>query len=93
MKPKTISELQQELGSKVPGILPIVELAGNSRVLIEHHKGILEYGRERIVIKMAYGSICIQGKRLEISEINGVKVVIFGRIDCLSLQNAGRIQV
>ena len=33
----------------LPGV-PIVELAGDRRVLIENHRGVTEYGMERICV-------------------------------------------
>lgn len=84
---KSISDIRSDLAEKVSGVVPVVELAGNSRVLIEHHKGILEYSRDRIVIKMQYGNLSVQGRCLEITEINAVKIVILGKVDCLQLQS------
>ena len=48
----------------VPG-QPIVEIAGDRRVLIENHNGVIGYGRERIRVKVKFGSVCICGCDLE----------------------------
>lgn len=65
---------------------PIVEIAGDRRVLIENHFGVKEYGRERITVKVKYGCICVHGCRLELMRMTKEQLVISGRIDCVTLQ-------
>lgn len=65
---------------------PIVEIAGDSRVLIECHKGVLAYSRERIQVGVRYGSLCICGCGLELVYMSREKLIICGRIDSVSLQ-------
>ena len=69
----------------LPG-LPIVELAGEGRVLIENHFGVKAYTRERIVIKVKYGCVNVCGSHLEILRMTRDQLVICGRIDSVSLQ-------
>ena len=66
--------------------LPVVELGGDRRVLIEHHQKICRYTREEIVIAMEYGQLRIQGQALELARISLAQLVITGRIDSLSLE-------
>ena len=65
---------------------PIVEIAGDCRVLIENHYGIQGYSRERILVKVKYGCICICGGCLEILRMTREQMVIRGRIDGVTLQ-------
>ncbi len=65
---------------------PIVELYGESRVLIEHHGGITEYGNERIQVRVRYGFLCICGSGLRLCRMQGPQLVIMGRIDSVTLQ-------
>ena len=65
---------------------PIVEIAGDCRVLIENHYGIQGYSRERILVKVKYGCICICGGCLEILRMTREQLVIRGRIDGVTLQ-------
>ena len=65
---------------------PIVEIAGDRRVLIENHLGVKAYGRERIVVKMKYGTVCVCGCGLELMRMTRDQLVICGRIDVISLQ-------
>ena len=73
----------------LPGV-PIVELAGERRVVIERHQGMTEYRRERICVKVSYGMVCICGCGLELSRMTRAQLIISGRIDCVQLQRRGR---
>lgn len=73
----------------LPGV-PIVEVAGESRVLIERHGGMTEYSRERICVKVRYGFVCVCGCGLELTRMSREQLVISGRIDCVQLQRRGR---
>lgn len=71
-------------GESIPK-MPLVELAGDSRVLIENHGGVCEYGTERIRVKLSYGQICICGSGMELARMNQEQLVISGRIDTVTL--------
>lgn len=64
----------------------IVEVAGDRRVLIENHFGVKAYGRERIVVKVRYGGVCVCGRDLELLRMTRDQLVIRGRIDSVMLQ-------
>ena len=66
-------------GEAFPG-QPLVELYGDRRVLIEHHGGVTEYGREKIQVKVRYGYLCVCGGCLTAEQL-----VITGRIDSVSI--------
>lgn len=72
-------------GEPMPG-LPVVELAGDRRVLIERHGGVTEYSSERICVKVRYGAVCISGCGLELTCMTREQLVVTGRIDCVQLQ-------
>ena len=71
-------------GEALPGI-PLLELAGEQRVLIEHHRGVTAYGREEISVKVSYGCICVSGEGLELARMTKEQLVITGRIDHIQL--------
>ena len=73
----------------LPGV-PIVELAGERRVLIERHGGMTEYSRERICVKVSYGIISVCGCDLELTKMTKEQLVITGRIDCVQLHRRDR---
>ena len=68
----------------IPG-LPILEIAGDRRVLIEHHSGVLEYRPEQIRIRVAYGTVCVTGCGLELMRMSHRQLLIAGRIDAVCL--------
>lgn len=69
----------------IPG-QTIVEIAGDRRVLIENHFGVKAYGREKILVKVKYGYVCICGCGLELLRMTREQLVIRGRIDAVTLQ-------
>lgn len=75
---------QSELVPLIP--VPIVEIAGDHRVLIENHCGVTAYSRERILVKVGYGCVCICGFGLEIVRMSKEQLIIQGRIDGITLQ-------
>lgn len=69
----------------IPGV-PLVELLGDQRVLIENHNGVSAYGRNEICVKVKYGTISIQGDKLEFVRMTGKQLVITGCIYSVSLR-------
>ena len=65
--------------------VPLVELAGDNRVLIENHGGVCEYGGERIRVRLSYGQLCVCGSGMELARMNQEQLVISGRIDSVTL--------
>lgn len=65
--------------------LPLVEVAGKNRVLIENHLGVLAYSLEEIQIKVSYGKLSVTGTQLKLLEMNREQLVIQGNIDSLAL--------
>lgn len=72
-KPKNISKL------------PLVEIAGKKRVLVENHLGVIGYSSEKIQIRVCYGVLSVSGSGLQFAQINREQLVICGRVDCVSL--------
>ena len=72
-------------GEGIPG-QSLVELLGEHRVLIEGHRGVREYCRERIGVKVNFGIICVCGSGLELAHMTAEQLVIRGRIDGITLQ-------
>lgn len=67
-------------------IQPVVEIGGDSRVLIENHLGVMGYSSERILIKVRFGSISVCGCGLQLVRMTREQLVIHGRIDGISVQ-------
>lgn len=83
-----ISEGLDLPGQPMPGI-PLVEISGENRVLIENHKGVCQYGADKICVKVKYGQIAIQGCGLEMARMTREQLIIRGRIDCVSIIRRG----
>lgn len=86
-----MGKLQQLCGQGkmlIPAMLPVVELVGQGRLLIENHQGVLSYSSEEIKIKVSYGCVIVVGSNLQLMEMSRVKLAICGRID--GLQFLGR---
>ena len=74
-------------GEPIPGI-PIVEIAGDKRVLIEQHCGVTQYGRCRISVKVKYGAVVVIGTGLELTRMTGQQLIVTGKIDCVQLERS-----
>lgn len=66
--------------------LPIVEIAGDCRVLIENHHGIAAYEKKKIQINVKFGGVCVNGCNLEVIRMTKEQLVISGRIHSIELQ-------
>ena len=75
-------------GEPLPGV-PVVELEGDRRVLIERHTGVTEYSGCRICVRVSYGTVAVLGCNLELIRMTKEQVVIAGRIDCVELKRRG----
>lgn len=73
----------------IPGI-PLVEILGCQRVLIENHKGLTMYGCNEIRVKVSYGQLSICGSGLELARMTKQQLIITGQIDGLSLLRRAR---
>lgn len=65
--------------------LPLIELAGDKRVLIENHMGVLAYSNDEIQIKVSYGKVTVSGNNLRFMQMNGEQLVIKGCIENIQL--------
>ena len=80
------ADLQDE---PIPG-LPLVEIAGDRRVLIEHHRGVTQYGSCCISVRVKFGTVVISGSHLELARMTAQQLIITGKIDCVQLERSGR---
>jgi len=70
--------------------IPLIELVGQRRVLIEHHKGVLAYSSEEVQVKVDFGKLSVKGCGLYLSQINSEQLVIHGHIELLQLSGGSR---
>lgn len=64
----------------------VVEIAGYHRVLIEHHCGVIEYGEQRICVRVKFGCICICGVALKLSRMTRQQVIVSGDIISVTME-------
>lgn len=69
--------------------MPLVEIANDRRVLIEHHQGVSSYTAEQVLVRVRYGQICVSGTGLCIARMTRDQLVICGNIDGVTLIRAG----
>lgn len=68
----------------------LIEIAGESRVLIENHFGVSAYSREKIVVKVKFGAVSVCGCSLEMMRMTKEQLIIRGRIDAVTLLRGGQ---
>lgn len=66
-------------------LMPVVEIAGNSRVLVENHCGIHSYQTASICVKVKTGGVQVQGTDLRIQYMTRYRLVITGKIASVAL--------
>lgn len=79
-----LTEAADLAGETIPGI-PVVELLGDQRVLVEGHQGVTEYSTDQIGVKLTWGCLCIRGCGLHLRIMTRERLVVSGRIDALTL--------
>lgn len=65
---------------------PRITVSGGSRVLIEGHRGLLEYSGDRIAAAGAGCRILIKGEGLGLEAMSGRELVITGRLWAVELE-------
>jgi sporulation protein YqfC len=69
-----------ELQHDVALNLPVLHLTGSERLLMENHRGLLEYGRGKIRIASTAGVVEIEGQDLAIKSVGRDEVLVTGNI-------------
>ena len=65
--------------------MPLLELCGEDRILVENHKCVVGYTDEEIIIRVNFGLIQISGDDMKITCVNREQVVIGGNIRNITL--------
>ena len=68
--------------------LPLVELYGGKRILIENHCGVLAYTDNSICVKVKCGQVCVCGSNLNLAMMSRERLVICGRIESVHMKEA-----
>jgi sporulation protein YqfC len=57
---------------------------GNRSLLVENHRGILDFGTERIILATGCGKLQVEGEGLSLSEVRRDALVITGDVRCVN---------
>lgn len=83
---KSKKELPQELAERLAlpeeALLGAAKLTvtGGRQLLVENHRGVMDYGQERIVVSLGRGKLNISGTALVIRAMNRRELLVSGRI-------------
>ena len=69
----------------LPGI-PVLELMGDSRVLIENHDGVIAYGDTCICVRVKNGKLTVMGDGLALAYMSRCQLTITGKIIEISVE-------
>lgn len=72
------------LSERAPGV-PLLEIVGEGRVLIENHHGVTAYGCNEICVKVQFGHLQILGTGLKLARMSNQQLVITGKLDGVSI--------
>lgn len=72
-----------ELPKEIVMNVPKLTMVGNSDLIIENYKGVIEYASERIRLNTGIGVVKITGEGLAIREITSEDVMVSGVISGL----------
>ncbi len=78
----TVSEMF-ELPKEIMLNLPKLSLIGNNQMLVENHKGIIEYTPQRIRLNSTIGVIRVQGKDMNLKNIAADDIMVTGSIKAI----------
>jgi len=78
------TELMDLPGDALAG-LPRIELVGDKELRMENHKGILAYGTEEIHVSGGVFVVQVSGQGLELRAMNGMELLITGKIQQIRL--------
>ncbi len=60
--------------------LPRITMLGNKQLLVENHKGIIEYTPSLVRIKLNQGELIINGKELTLGNLQVEQILVEGTV-------------
>jgi sporulation protein YqfC len=66
-----------------------VTLVGDREMVVENHRGLIEYTPDRVVLTVPEGQLTIDGEALRIGSISPEQVVLAGKIRGMRYAAAG----
>ncbi len=68
---------------------PRLEIIGFSELTLEPYGGIVQFTDTEITLKVAYGTVTIQGKSLTIRRMNQERITVGGQLQTVSMEGSG----
>ena len=66
--------------------LPRISVIGDLQLLVQNHRGVLEYAADRVVIAMRHGRLVVRGEDLTIGTVNPEEITITGQLAAIEFQ-------
>ncbi len=63
----------------------VIELLGDSRIFVENHRRIMQYGLDEIWLGADYGTVKISGGNLQLRHVSRQKLMITGSIHQIAI--------
>ena len=63
-----------------------IAIVGQSRVLVENHRGVMAFGPQCVRVRTVQGSVSIRGEELVICELRCDGLIVAGRIASIGLE-------
>ncbi|MFO7295102.1 MAG: sporulation protein YqfC [Caldicoprobacter sp.] len=77
---KTAVSEMFELPKDIMLNLPRISMIGNNQMLVENHRGVIEYTPEKIRLNSTIGVIRVEGEDMDLKNIAADDVMITGQI-------------
>ena len=72
-----------ELPKDITLNLPKISMIGNNQMLVENHRGVIEYTPQRIRVNSSIGVIRVQGNEMKLKNIAADDIMITGGIKAI----------
>lgn len=69
--------------------LPRISVVGDLQLLVQNHRGVVEYAPERVVIDMQRGRLVVRGEELTIGAVDAEEITITGRLAAIEMERGG----
>lgn len=66
--------------------LPRISVIGDVQLLLQNHRGLLEYLPDRVVIAMKDGRLIVRGEDLVIAGVNVEELIVTGRLHAVEFR-------
>ncbi|NLC76771.1 MAG: sporulation protein YqfC [Clostridia bacterium] len=76
-----------EMPSDVLLDLPKLTMIGQKELLLENHRGIIEYSQAKIRVNSTAGQITIKGSDLVLKNLKSDQMLVEGKISALMLED------